>query len=331
MIITKTPFRISFLGGGTDFKDYYETNGGLVISATIDKFAYVILKELPPFFNYTYKISYSIIETVSKINEIRHPMIREVLREFERKNIHLAYDSDLPAKTGLGSSSSFAVGLFNALFTLEGRVITKKELSDNAIRIERDILKEAGGHQDQIAVSYGGLNKIEFSKNGYCVFPIEITEDRKKELNKNLMLFFTGFDRYAFEIENDKIKKMHQNASLYDEMKQHAYEGIKILESDVSLVEFGKLLHNSWLTKKKLSGMVSNHDIDKIYHRALAAGAIGGKLLGAGGGGFLLIYAEYQVQNDIKIALKDLLYVPFKFEDEGSSILYNFNKSIIQE
>jgi D-glycero-alpha-D-manno-heptose-7-phosphate kinase len=321
MIITKTPFRVSFFGGGTDFKEYFNHNKGCVLSTTIDKFTYINYRKLPPFFNFSTKLVYSKIEHINETGQITHPLIKSIFEDTNTKNAHLVYDADLPSNSGLGSSSAFAVGLYNAI-NYVGKEIPKNMLADRAIYIEREKLKEHGGFQDQIAVAYGGFNKIEFSKEGYNVTPINISPDRKKFLESHLLLFFTGFSRLSTEIEKDKISNMELNLKTLSELRDLAYKGIDILESNSDLDKFGELLDYSWELKKKLSSKVSNKEIDKIYAKAIESGAIGGKLLGAGYGGFLLIFADPKNHFRIRKVLSHLIYVPFRFEEKGTQVIY---------
>lgn len=323
MIITRTPFRMSFFGGGTDIPEFFEKNRGAVISTTFDKYAYVNVRHLPRFFDYTTELVYSQTERVNSIEEIDHPAIRNAMKMLDMHELRLSYDADLPARTGLGTSSSFAVGMLNAFYCLKGKYRSKKELADDAIYLERTLCNEAGGWQDQIAAAFGGLNRIDFDRHGYTVHPIIISPTRKKELNRRLMLFFTGFTRNSSEIQKDLLaEKVDRKPSLEKilEMVDRAQE---ILESPTSdFDDFGRLLNESWQLKKSLSSSVSTSAIDKIYERALKAGALGGKLLGAGGGGFLLFYVPHGKRVPLRTELKDLLEVPFQFENEGTQVFY---------
>lgn len=322
MIITKTPFRMSFFGGGTDFPGFYEKYTGAVISTTFDKYCYVTVRHLPRFFDYTSQLVYSKMEHVASVEEIEHPAIREAMKYLDMHELRIAYDADLPARSGLGTSSSFAVGLLNAFYSLKGKYADKKKLADDAIYLERVLCKESGGIQDQIAASFGGFNRINFSPDGYSVEPIIISPDRKHELNKNLLLFFTGFSRFSSDIQNgtesaikDKTEQLKEMLSLVDDAQS-------ILTSKTDLKEFGNLLHYTWELKRGISDKISNSSIDELYLRAIKAGAVGGKLLGAGGGGFLLFYVEQEKQSTVIKAMKDLLYVPFEFENEGTKVVH---------
>lgn len=324
MIITKTPFRMSFFGGGTDLEEFFINNTGAVISTTFDKYCYVTVRHLPPFFDYSSHLTYSKMEYVCSYDEIEHPAIRNAMRMLDMHEIRLTYDSDLPARSGLGTSSSFAVGMLNAFHALKGEYVDKKTLADEAIYLERTLCKEAGGWQDQIAASYGGLNKIVFNKNGsYEVIPIIIHQDRKKQLNDSLVLFFTGFTRFSSEMHRlnstcSESKQLHQKKllTLVDEAQ-------KVLEdSDRDLNDFGFLLDETWRIKRNTGKGITTDEIDQLYERGISAGALGGKLLGAGGGGFILFFVEPKNRNSLIDALKDKLYVPFEFEDGGTRVIH---------
>lgn len=324
MIITRTPFRISFFGGGTDYPIWYRQNGGAVLSTTINRYNYITCRFLPPFFNYKYRMTYSKIEEVKHYNHIDHPSIRECLRFLKMKNgLAIQNDSDLPARSGLGSSSTFTVGLLNALYGLRGEIKTKRQLALDAIHVEQNIIKENVGSQDQTAAAFGGLNKIEFGgSNEISVDPIILGRARIKELDDHLMMFFTGFSRTASEIAAEQIKKTPQKSNELTVMRQMVDEAVDILHGKKNIDAFGKLLHESWQIKRGLSTKISNSAIDKIYNAGLKAGALGGKLLGAGGGGFILFFAQPEKHEFIKNKLKKFLYVPFEMENSGSQIIY---------
>ncbi|MBQ2510519.1 MAG: kinase [Erysipelotrichaceae bacterium] len=323
MIITKTPFRMSFFGGGTDLKEFYEKHGGAVISSTFDKYCYVTVRHLPRFFDYKNQITYSKIERVNGVDEIEHPLVRNAMRMLDMHELIVTYDADLPARTGLGTSSSFAVGLLNAFHSLKGKQKEKRQLADEAIYVERTMCNEAGGLQDQIAASFGGFNRIDFNENGYTVRPVAISEERKEELNDRLMLFFTGFSRFSADIQNDTKKNIQDNTERLLKMKDMVDEAEKILvDENEDLDRFGILLDQSWRLKRSTGNKISTNQIDAIYERALNAGALGGKLLGAGGGGFVLLYVPKDRQEEVRRELKDLLLVPFRFENEGTSVIY---------
>lgn len=321
MIITKTPFRMSFFGGGTDYKEFFEEYGGSVISTTFDKYCYVNVRHLPHYFDYKTHLSYSKMEYVNSWEEIEHPAIREAMRLLDMHELRLTYDADLPAKSGLGTSSSFAVGMLNAFHALKGQYADQKKLAEEAIYLERVLCHEAGGIQDQIAAAYGGFNRIDFRADGFEVRPIIIKPERKAMLNQNLMLFFTGFTRFSAEIaQAQQAKTKEKNKDLH-EMLRLVDEAEKILTGKESLTEFGRLLDYTWKLKRGITEHISNDSIDALYARALQSGAAGGKLLGAGGGGFLLLYVEKERQQEVRKALKELLYIPFAFEDFGTRVL----------
>ena len=322
MIITRTPFRMSFFGGGTDMASFYEENGGAVLSTTFDKYCYVNIRHLPRFFDYRTHLTYSQTEYVNNYEEINHPLIREAMRFLNIHDIRLLYDADLPARTGLGTSSSFAVGLLNSFYALKGKRVDKRRLADEAIHLERELCREAGGIQDQIAAAFGGLNRIDMDRHGYTVSPIVISNQRKKELCDHLMLFFTGFTRFSADIQKKTEQSIDKKTQQLREMKQMVDQAEDILTSKTSLDEFGRLLHYSWTLKRGLSSGISTGAIDDIYAKARAAGALGGKLLGAGGGGFLLFYVKPEKQAQVMQELQDLLYVPFEFEDAGTQVVY---------
>lgn len=322
MIITQTPFRMSFFGGGTDFPEFYKEHGGAVISTTFDKYCYVNVRHLPRFFDYSTELSYAKQERVKSIDEIQHPAIREAMRYLNMYEIRLTYEADLPARSGLGTSSSFAVGMLNAFYALKGKYVDKRKLADDAIYLERILCNEAGGIQDQIAASFGGFNRISFSSEGYSVNPVIIAQDRKEQLNKNLMLFFTGFSRFSSDIQMMTQDSLKSKKRQLLEMLQLVNEAEKVLTSKTDLMEFGRMLDHTWKLKRGISNAISTDSIDGLYNAAIKAGAVGGKLLGAGGGGFLLFYVEEDKQESVKKVLEKLLYVPFKFENSGTQIIH---------
>lgn len=313
---------MSFFGGGTDFEGFFKEHTGAVISTTFDKYAYVNVRHLPRFFDFKTHITYSKMEYVNSIEEIEHPAIRNAMQMLNMHELRITYDADLPARSGLGTSSSFAVGLLNAFHSLKGQYVDKKKLADEAIYLERVLCNEAGGIQDQIAVAYGGFNRIDFGPNGYNVKPIIISPNRKSELNDNFMLFFTGFSRFSSEIQKNTQKSMKDKTHQLLEMLDLVNEAEKVLVSKQSLTEYGRLLNFTWKLKRGISSGISTDSINAIYDKAIDAGAIGGKLLGAGGGGFLLFYVEPDKQTSVLEAMKDLLYVPFSFENGGSRVIY---------
>lgn len=323
MIITKTPFRMSFFGGGTDMESFFKENGGSVLSTTFDKYCYVNVRHLPRFFDYSTELSYSKTERVTDIDAIEHPAIRNAMKMLDMHEIRLTYEADLPARSGLGTSSSFAVGMLNAFYALKGKYASKKQLADEAIYLERVLCDEAGGWQDQIAASFGGFNRIDFNADGYSVHPIIISPERKKRLNDNLMMFFTGFTRFSSDIQKanhlddgSKTKQLKQMLTLVDEAESILTDQSKDLD------DFGRLLDVTWKLKRQTGKSVSTNNIDNLYDKGITAGALGGKLLGAGGGGFLVFYVQPEKQMLVKEAMKDLLYIPFKFEDGGTQVIY---------
>ena len=323
MIITKTPFRMSFFGGGTDIPEFFREHGGAVLSTTFDKYCYVNVRHLPRFFDYTTELSYSRIERVTSPEQIEHPAVRTAMKMLDMREIRLTYEADLPARSGLGTSSSFAVGMLNAFYALKGKYADKKKLADEAIYLERTLCNEAGGWQDQIAASFGGLNRINFRGNDYEVLPVIISPERKEMLNNRLLMFFTGFTRLSSEIQKtNRIAAGDKNAQLL-EMYRLVDEAEEVLTGQTGdLDEFGRLLDVTWRLKRQTGAKVSTDSIDGIYEKGLAAGALGGKLLGAGGGGFLLFYVPEEKQPAVMEAMKDLLHVPFRFEDGGTRVIH---------
>ncbi|CAK0770982.1 D-glycero-alpha-D-manno-heptose-7-phosphate kinase [Gammaproteobacteria bacterium] len=326
MIITRTPFRISFLGGGTDFPDWYHKNNGAVLSTTIDKYCYVSLRKLPPFFDIKHKIVFfSKQEGFNEIGEIQHPSVRETYRFMDvREGLVMQHDGDLPSHSGLGSSSAFTVGLLHALYALQGKMITKKRLALEAIHIEQNMIREAVGSQDQVASAFGGLNKINFSAHDNIeVNPIIISTEKLNHLQSCLMLFFTGFARFAVEIEQDKLRQLEQKRDELFRIQALVEDAIHILNGNISgYSDFGGLLHETWLLKKRLSQKVSTNTIDLIYDQARHSGALGGKILGAGGGGFFLFFVHPKNREKLRQGLSRLLHVPFRFDSLGSQVIY---------
>ena len=325
MIITRTPHRISFFGGGTDYPAWYLRHGGKVLGAAIDKYCYLIVRELPPFFNHKHRIVYSKIENANTINEIIHPSVREVLRYLKySRGISIHHDGDIPARSGMGSSSAFTVGLLKAMYALNGKIISKRELYKTAIHIEQNLIKENVGSQDQAFASCGGFNKIDFLTNGeILVSPVVISEENLSEFQKNFMLFFTGLSRNASDIAEEQIKNINRNEKELYKMGKLVDEAYNIVTSKKpDFKDFGKLLNETWKLKRSLSTSISNSFIDEIYDRALKNGAIGGKLLGAGGGGFMLFYVESQNRQKLRKSLKNLLNIPFELDFSGSEIIF---------
>ncbi|BDF35177.1 GHMP kinase [Lachnospiraceae bacterium] len=322
MITTKTPFRMSFFGGGTDFPEFYQEHGGAVLSTSFNKYCYVNVRHLPRFFEYTSELVYSKIERVTDISQIEHPAIREAMKYLEMYELRLTYEGDLPARSGLGTSSSFSVGMLNAFYALKGKRVSKKTLADDAIYLERTLCGEAGGIQDQIAASYGGFNRIDFGADGYKVSPVILQLERKKELNNRLMLFFTGFSRFSSDIQKETRLSIKKKESRLLEMLKLVDVAEEVLTTKTDLTEFGRLLDYTWKLKRNISEKVSTDVIDLCYEKAKSAGAVGGKLLGAGGGGFLLFYVEPEYQDNVRQMLKDFLYIPFTFEEDGTRVIY---------
>lgn len=320
MIITKTPFRMSFFGGGTDMPEFFNAHGGSVISTSFDKYCYVTVRHLPPFFDYNTEIAYSKIERVGEAEELNHPLVRNCMEYLDIKDIRLTYEADLPARSGLGTSSSFAVGMLNAFHKLKGKNVDARRLAEEAIYVERTLCDEAGGWQDQIAAAYGGFNRINFKDDSYEVIPIDISKENREKLNSNLMLFFTGFTRFSATIQKESKAVAEKEKELLL-MKNLVDDAEKML-CDGALDDFGKLLDVTWKLKRCTGENVSTSSIDDYYERAMAAGAYGGKLLGAGGGGFLLFYVPPEKKCDVTDVMKDLLHIPFRFSDEGSTIVY---------
>lgn len=325
MVITRTPFRISFFGGGTDYPDWYREHGGVVLNTSIDKYCYIMCRYLPPFFNYKYRIRYTKREETRTIKEIKHPSVRECLNHLNmQRGVEIQHNADLPAMSGLGSSSSFSVGLLNSLYALQGKMIAKRELALEAIHVEQIRIAENVGSQDQTVASYGGFNKIVFNKQEeIAVYPIVMDKNKLCRLQDHLMLFFIGYPRRSSVIAKKQIKNIPKNKIELKTLMQITEGAIESLCSDTdNLAAFGKFLHENWKIKRTLAKKITNPVIDHIYNAALTAGALGGKLLGAGSGGFMLIFAKPGVQAKIRKRLKKLLYVPFRFEETGSQIIF---------
>ena len=324
MIISQTPMRMSFFGGGTDFPEFFGVHGGAVISTTFDKYCHVNVRPLPELFDYKTYLAYAQIEKVNSVDEIRHPAIRNAMKWLGLERICLNYDADLPSKTGLGTSSAFSVGMLNAFYTMLGVSKTKRELADDAIYLERTLCNEDGGIQDQIASAFGGFNRIDFSENGYTVKPLNISPERKETLNGNLMMFFTGLSRFSFQIQKTTKTVLGQRTDQLLRMLDMVDLAEKILtDPEKPLDDFGLLLNETWRLKRSISSEISTDLIDTLYKKATNAGALGGKLLGAGGGGCLLFYVNEENQDAVRAALSDMLEIKFKFENEGTRIICN--------
>lgn len=330
MIITKTPFRMSFFGGGTDMESFFREYGGSVLSTTFDKYCYVNVRHLPRFFDWSTELTYSKIEKVSNIDDINHPAIRNAMRMLDMHEIRLTYEADLPARSGLGTSSSFAVGMLNAFYALKGKYVDKKKLADDAICLERVLCQEAGGWQDQIAASFGGLNRINFNADGYEVLPVIISPERKKQLNQNLLMFFTGFTRFSSDVQKANAAGKESKIAQLKEMLALVDEAEKVLTDKYSdLDDFGRLLDHTWKLKRQTGTAVSTNGIDELYDKGIAAGALGGKLLGAGGGGFLVFYVQPERQDLVRWAMRNLMHIPFEFEDGGTRVIHYTPESYI--
>ena len=323
MIITKTPFRMSFFGGGTDMEEFFRQYGGAVLSTTFDKYCYVNVRHLPRFFDYTTELSYSKTERVTDIEDIEHPAIRNAMKMLDMHEIRLTYEADLPARSGLGTSSSFAVGMLNAFYALKGKYVDKKRLADEAIYLERVLCAEAGGWQDQIAASFGGFNRINFSADGYEVMPVIISPERKSRLNDNLLMFFTGFTRFSSDVQKANKQGYHDKTAELKEMLSLVDDAERVLtDKTADLDDFGRLLDHTWKLKRQTGAAISTDSIDALYSKGIAAGALGGKLLGAGGGGFLVFYVQPEYRESVMNAMSDLLYIPFRFEDGGTRVIH---------
>lgn len=323
MILSRTPHRISFFGGGTDYPEYYREFGGKTLGVAINQYSYLNVRSLPPFFDHKHRIVYSNQENVTNLDDIVHPSVRETLKYMKVDNgISIHHDGDIPARSGMGSSSAFTVGLINSINALNGKITSKHELTMESIHIEQNLIKENVGSQDQAFAAYGGLNIIGFLQNGkITVSPIIMQEKRMVTFQDNIMLFFSGISRMASEVVEEQLQKTSINIPNLNKMKDLVDKAHNILISDRNLNEFGELLNSTWELKKSLSSKVTNPQIDAMYLKAMKAGAIGGKLLGAGGGGFMSFYVEKENQEAVKVALKDYLHIPFNFDFDGSKIV----------
>jgi len=329
MIITRTPFRVSFFGGGSDYPAYYREHGGEVLSTTINQYCYITCRYLPPFFDYKYRVRYSRSELANTIDEIEHPSVRECLRlSGIDYGIEIVHTSDIPAMSGIGSSSSFTVGLLQALHALKGEMVTKRRLAFEAIHIEQDIIGESVGSQDQTAAAFGGFNHIEFGGRNDDIFvqPVVLAPEKLSYLQDHLLFYFTGFSRYSSEIATEQIRSTHEKLSELGRMREMVGEAMEILRGPIrGYREFGRLLHESWMLKRGLTNLISNSKIDEIYEAAMGSGAMGGKLCGAGGGGFFLFFVPPERQARVKEALQHLLLVPVRFENLASHIVFYAN------
>jgi D-glycero-alpha-D-manno-heptose-7-phosphate kinase len=324
MIVTRTPHRISFFGGGTDYPSYYLEHGGKVIGGAIDKYCYITCRELPPFFEHKHRIVYSRIENINCLDEIIHPSVRETMRYMGiTTGLEIHHDSDIPARSGMGSSSAFTVCLLKSLYALHGRIISRENLFKEAIHIEQELIQENVGSQDQVFAACGGLNVIEFLQNGKIVtHPLVMQPERLETFKGRLMLFFSGISRFASDIAKEQIDNTKKNIGSLDAMKSLVDDAYSILTSPhVDFDEFGRLLHETWQYKRGLSKQMTNTEIDSMYDTALRHGAIGGKLLGAGGGGFMLFYDPEDRQIEVRQALGGYLHIPFDFDFSGADIV----------
>ncbi len=324
MIICRTPFRISFFGGGTDYPEWYRAHGGAVLAATIDKYCYLTCRYLPPFFEHRLRIVYRRIETCTTIEEISHPVVREALRflRYDR-GIELHHDGDLPARSGMGSSSAFTVGLLHALHALRGEMPPKTQLVRESLYLEQEVLRETVGSQDQVIAAYGGFRHIKFPPDGEIeINPVILPPGRIAELKAHLLLVYTGIARTAADVARSYVVGIEARRRQLRIMKELVEESLDILASGTDLSAFGDLLHEAWQAKRSLSGVVSNPEVDGLYEEARAAGALGGKLTGAGGGGFLLLFVPPEKQPAVLEALGGRLHVPFDFESSGSQIIF---------
>jgi D-glycero-alpha-D-manno-heptose-7-phosphate kinase len=324
MIISRTPFRVSFFGGGTDYPSWYRKHGGAVLATTIDKYCYITCRYLPPFFEHKYCIIYSKMEYCQTVDEILHPSVREVLRYLNvTRGVEIHHDGDIPARSGMGSSSAFTVGLLHGLYALLGTMRGKHQLAMESIHLEQEILKETVGSQDQVLAAYGGFNHISFLQNGdIAVRPVTISADRQGELESYMMLFYTGIIRTASNIADTFVPAIDDKRRQLRFMKDLVDEGMAIVSGTQDLSAFGTLLHEAWEAKRSLSPAVSNDQVDAMYAQARAAGALGGKLIGAGGGGFLLLFVPPGRRTAVREALSALIHVPFRFESSGSQIIF---------
>lgn len=326
MIISRTPYRLSFFGGGTDYPAWYENEGGAVLSTTIDKYCYVSVRHLPPFFSNKHRVVWSHVETVQSVSEILHPAVREGLRMMEFGDDHgleIHHQGDLPARAGMGSSSAFAVGLLQALAAYRGQMIDKHELALRAVELEQGRLRENVGSQDQFAAAFGGLNTIEFRRNGEIrVDPVTVPPNRIAELERRLLLFYTGTSRLSSDVAAEVVANLGDRREVLTRMRSMVDEAVGLLSSGSDLDRFGEMLDETWSLKRKLSSRIASDTVEEVYRKATRAGALGGKLLGAGSSGFMAFYVPEKKQDAVSRALSSFLRVPFGFESEGSRVIY---------
>ncbi len=324
MIISRTPFRISFFGGGTDYPSWYRNHGGSVLVTTIDKYCYLSCRYYPPFFEHKFRLVYIKSENCKSIDQISHPAVREILRYLKwERGLEIHHIGDLPARGGMGSSSSFTVGLLHALYGLQGRMLSKRQLAEESIHVEQEILRETVGSQDQVSAAYGGLNHIIFQTDGEVIVkPVTLSQERIHQLGSHLMLFYTGIKRTASHVAESYVNNIEDKNQQMHRMTEIVNEGIAILNSNCDILDFGKLLHEAWRVKCSFSDRVSNSIVDELYAKAIAAGAIGGKIAGAGGGGFMVLFVPPEQRGQVREALRSLVHVPFRFEGQGSQIIF---------
>lgn len=324
MIISRTPFRVSFFGGGTDYPAWYRDHGGAVLAATIDKYCYLTCRYLPPFFDYKYRVVWSKLENRRAVADIEHPVVRCLLDHLGiRRGVEVHHVGDLPARSGMGSSSAFTVGLLHALHALQGRMVGKEQLMAEAIHVEQELLGEVVGSQDQASCAYGGFNRIDFARNGrITVTPILLRPGRQQELESHLMLFYSGIVRTASRIARNYVTDVHAKRRQLRVLRDLVEESVELLAGDRRIEQFGELLDEAWQTKRAIGPGISTPEVDDLYARARAAGAIGGKLAGAGGGGFLLLFVPPERRRAVADELAELVHVPFRFESSGSQIIF---------
>lgn len=324
MIISRTPYRVSFFGGGTDYPTWSREHGGEVLATTINKYCYITCRYLPPFFEHRIRVVYSRIEDCNRIQEIQHPSVRAALGFLKvERGVEVHHDGDLPARSGMGSSSAFTVGLLNALHALQGRFAGKRQLAAESIHLEQEILKETVGSQDQVMAAHGGFNRVIFHPSSeISVQPVILPPERLKSLSMHLMLFYTGLKRTASDVAGQYVCDLDSKRRQLRLLKQMVAEALSLLSSRQEITAFGELLHEAWMLKRSLGSKVSNGSVDGLYDAARRAGALGGKLTGAGGGGFLLLFVPPEAQSRVREALRPVVHVPFAFESTGSQIIH---------
>jgi len=323
MIITRTPLRISFFGGGTDYPAWYNEHGGAVLATTINKYCYINCRYQPPFFENRYRIAYRQIELCRNVDEIQHPSVRGCLKYLGiQEGIEMVYAGDLPANSGLGSSSSFTVGLLNALYALQGKMVSQADLALRAIDLEQNVMHESVGSQDQMMAAHGGFRVVTFGRDQITTLPVILGAERLNLLQNHLMMFYTGIRRFGAEIAKDKIQNMPKRSTELSRLRGQVDEALEILTSGSDISDFGHMLHETWQLKRSLSDRISPPMVDELYDKAMAHGALGGKLLGAGGGGFLLFFVPPEHQKQVKAALHPIPHVPFRFDTHGTQVIH---------